>query len=137
MELLFAIIGGGILLVIHVFLYQKGKKAIKFITTDCETDKRCRDFLMKFLLKFYLVTFGLVFLTFGAWGLAMGPFWFILLLVKWRFSKLWRASGYSLAFLIVITILFIVVSFIAAHFIRELVVIPLINFVSNLYSVVW
>jgi hypothetical protein len=121
-----ALIGGVITFAVFAFIFHKGNKAMKFIKHDCGDDRRSREFLMKFLLKFYLYTFGFAFLTFGVWGFAMGPFWFILLLVKWRFTKLWKTSGYSLPLLILFTIIFIAGSFVVTYFLRELFVIPLI-----------
>ena len=126
MDFLYAWGGGGIVFIILFFIYYKGNKAIKFITFDCGNDRRSKEFLMKFLLKFCFYTFGLAFLTFGVWGFTTGPFWFIVVLAKWRFAKLWKASGYSLPLLILLTVLFITSSFIVTHFIRELIILPLL-----------
>ena len=127
---IFAVVGSLGVFFALIFIYRELCKALDFIKYDSGDDRRPKDFLVRFLVKFYVYIFGLSFLTFGVIGFATGPFWFILLLVKWRFLRIWKESGYSVRFLVLISIITVTGSFLVTHVIREYAIMPLLYYLG-------
>jgi len=133
MNLLYGLVGSIITMAIFWVIVYKGKQVAKFIISDTGDDRRSKKYLKRILLNFCLFTFIIAFITVHYIILAVTiPIWFIAILAIGRFTKLWKASGYSALVLILLVIIIIVFSFVSTYFIREFVVIPLIREYTNL-----